>query len=283
MRRRLRCYAFSALFFGLSLGVAGCAKQADNSGAPADAAAAEEEDFNDPIEDTNRAIFSFNLAVDRNFLLPVAKAYRSVLPDPIRDSLRDFFQNLRGPIILVNDALQGEFTRAGDTLARFAINSTIGLGGMVDVAGRWGIPYHSEDFGQTLAVWGIPEGLYLMLPVLGPSNPRDAAGDVAEGFADPWNRIATNHHRIWVTFVRGGISGIDERSRNIESLADIERTALDFYATIRSLYRQRRQALIRNQDRDLPANPSGFQSQTTPSPASPEVAKAPNISEVSVR
>src|SRR5437867_96223 len=123
--------------FGLAAALIlfGCASQ---SNAPQSATATEQEDFNDPFEDANRGIFDFNQMVDRNVLVPVAKAYRAVLPDPVRDSLRDFLRNLREPIIFVNDAFQGDFERAGQTFARFTLNSTVGLGGFMDVAGRWG-------------------------------------------------------------------------------------------------------------------------------------------------
>jgi phospholipid-binding lipoprotein MlaA len=222
--------------------------------------AAYEEDFNDPLENTNRKIFEFNQVVDRNVLVPVAKAYRTALPDPVRDSVRDFLNNLREPLVFVNDTLQGQFERAGTTVGRFVLNSTIGMGGLVDVAGRWGIPYHEEDLGLTLGSWGIPEGPYLVVPILGPSTPRDLGGQVAEGFGDPWNILVTGSPwtLYWIPYVRGGVSGIDQRSRFIETLADIERTSLDYYATIRSLYRQRRAALIRHeQEENLPPK-SGF-------------------------
>ena len=219
-----------------------------------------EEEFNDPLENVNRKIFDFNQFVDRNAIVPVAKAYRAALPDPVRDSLRDFLNNLREPLVFVNDTLQGQFKRAGETMGRFVINSTIGIGGVVDVAGRWGVHYHEEDLGLTLGAWGVPEGPYLVVPILGPSTPRDLGGQVAEGFGDPGNNIVTGNPwtLYWIPFVRGGVSGIDTRSRYIETLADIERTSLDYYATIRSLYRQRRTALIRHeQEENLPPK-AGF-------------------------
>ncbi len=254
---------FSDLIVVLALITSGCAARSD---ATQQAAAPGEEDFNDPLEDTNRAIFKFNQAVDRAVLVPAAKAYRTALPDPIRDSVHDFLYNLRAPLIFANDTLQGDFGWAKDTFARFVINSTIGMGGLVDVAGRWGIPYHEQDFGVTLGVWGIAEGPYLVVPVLGPSDPRDLGGQVAEGFADPWNILASEHHMIWISFVRGAVSGIDQRSRYIETLADIERTSLDYYATIRSLYRQRRAALVHHKHEQLPPNPS-FGGGDGPTPA----------------
>src|SRR6266446_10943947 len=134
---------FLDLFVLSALILSGCASRSDT----AQQAASYEEDFNDPFEDTNRAIFDFNQFVDRNAIVPVAKAYRTVLPEPIRDSVRDFLYNLRAPLVFVNDTLQGDFNRAGETLARFALNSTIGMAGLVDVAGRWGIRYHEQDLG----------------------------------------------------------------------------------------------------------------------------------------
>jgi phospholipid-binding lipoprotein MlaA len=260
MNLRPLCLVFSNLVLLSTLVLSGCAAPPNNS----QPETAEAEDFNDPLEDTNRAIFDFNQMVDRNVLVPVAKAYRTVLPDPVRDSLRDFLRNLRAPLIFVNDALQGDLGRAGQTFARFTLNSTLGLAGFVDVAGRWGqLPYHEQDFGVTFGVWGIPEGPYVVIPVLGPSNPRDLVGQAAEGVADPWNIIAADHHYVWVTFVRGAVSGIDQRSRYIETLADIERTSLDYYATIRSLYRQRRAALIRGQRENLPP-PASFSRNDSP-------------------
>ena len=270
------------LVVAAALLTSGCASQ---SQAPAEAAAGEE-DFHDPWENTNRAIFDFNQKVDRVVLVPVAKAYRAALPDPVRDSVRDFLNNLNAPLIFANDALQGKFGLAKDTLVRFLLDSTIGMAGLVDVAGRWGIPFHEQDLGITLGVWGIAEGPYLVIPILGPSDPRDLGGEVAQGFGDPWNRLAANHNMIWIVFVRGGVSGIDQRSRLIETLADIERTSLDYYATIRSLYRQRRAALIHRTHEKLPPNPSfggngGPVALTNPNAAPTRVSDATNGFEVS--
>ncbi|HLY46178.1 MAG TPA: VacJ family lipoprotein [Stellaceae bacterium] len=234
------------------LAISGCAAPAA-SGGPQTAQASE--GFIDPYEDTNRSIFEFNQGVDRNVLVPVSKAYRTVVPPPMRQSLHDFMQNLNGPVILVNDVLQGQLGLAGNTLARLVVNTTVGVGGMFDVATRVGIPYHSNDLGVTLATWGFADGPYIMLPVLGPSTARDTVGMVGDSFADPGDYVAGQNHYLWAAVARSAVSGVDERSRNIETLADIEKTSLDYYATIRSLYRQRRQAQIRHEKSDLP-NPS---------------------------
>ncbi len=226
--------------------------------------------FYDPFESANRKIFAFNQQVDRHVILPVAKAYRAVLPEPARDSIRDFLRNLRAPIIFANDTLQGDFPAAGRTLARFALNSTIGMAGLVDIAGRWGIPYHYEDFGVTLGVWGLSPGPYLVVPILGPSDPRDLVGDVAEGFADPADYFAANNGYVWIPFVRSAVSGIDTRSRYIKTLADLERTSLDYYAAIRALYLQRRAALIRH-ERSVPPNPALTERELSPATAAAAV------------
>jgi len=247
---------------------------------PAMAAAAPmPEDANDPYESTNRAIFGVNQDIDRTVLVPVANAYRAALPGPIRDSVHDFLQNLNAPIIFANDVLQGQVGLAGETLGRFIVNTTLGVGGIVDVATKAGIPYHTNDLGITLATWGVQSGPYIMLPVLGPSNPRDLFGDVADGFGDPGNIVASDYHRLWAVFTRSAVSGIDERSRNIESLAEIERTSLDFYATIRSLARQRRAAQIRHQKEDVP-NATPLQGASALPPPAPHksVAQLPAMS-----
>jgi phospholipid-binding lipoprotein MlaA len=266
---------FSGPFMMLALIVSGCATNPQNpqQGAVID------EDFHDPFEDTNRKIFEFNQIVDHHVLVPVAKAYRAALPQPIRNSLRDFLINLQEPLIFANDTLQGDFARAKDSIARFVLNSTIGMGGLVDVAGRWGIPYHEQDLGITLGVWGIPEGPYLVVPILGPSDARDLGGEVAEGFADPWNILAADNNLLWVSFLRGGVNGIDQRARYLDTLADIERTSLDYYATIRSLYRQRRAALIRHERKNLPPNP-GF-AQGSPAPPTVAMSQAPMAAVIS--
>ncbi|MGH8712678.1 MAG: MlaA family lipoprotein [Casimicrobiaceae bacterium] len=238
--------------FAAGLAMSGCATPP----APGAAPGATAENFNDPYEDTNRAIFGFNQTVDKNVLVPVANAYREVVPPPMRQSLHDFLLNLNGPVIFANDVLQGDPNLASKTLARLALNTTVGVGGLFDVATRVGIPYHTNDFGITLARWGFVSGPYIIVPVLGPSNPRDLVGQVADSYMDPADSIATSH-RVWAAVVaRTVVSGIDERSRNIETLAEIEKTALDYYATIRSLYRQRREAQIRHEQSNLP-NP-GF-------------------------
>jgi phospholipid-binding lipoprotein MlaA len=254
-------YRISLLVSALSaigLALVGCAAPGTGSGpAPGQTADAAEVEFNDPLEDLNRSIFGFNQVVDEVVLVPVAKGYRTAVPPPMRASVHDFLQNLNGPVIFANDVLQGQPSLAAQTLGRVAINSTVGVGGMFDVASRVGIPHHANDMGITFATYGIPEGPYIVAPVLGPTNPRDIAGQVGDSFIDPADQVAGWKH-WYASLGRTVVSGIDVRSRNIEALADIERTSLDFYATIRSLYRQRRAAEIRHEESGLP-NPTTLQ------------------------
>lgn len=199
------------------------------------------EETGDPFEPTNRYIFEVNLFLDEMLIKPVAWWYRAGVPDPARERIHLALNNLRLPWTAVNDVFQGEMKRAYVAGARFVINSTVGVVGLFDAATDWGFPQHEEDAGQTFAVWGAPGDPYLMLPVLGPSNPRDAAGTAVGFFADPVN-LALGSYGL----VRGALTGIDNRERNIETLADLQRNSVDFYATIRSIYRQRREIEIRN-------------------------------------
>jgi phospholipid-binding lipoprotein MlaA len=246
--------------------------------------AASAEEFNDPLEELNRNIFGFNQVVDQAVLVPAAKTYRTVVPPPMQQSIHDFLQNLNNPVIFANDVLQGQIGLASNTLARTAINTTIGFGGMFDVAKVMGIPHHSNDMGITFANYGVAEGPYIMVPVLGPSNPRDIAGSVVDGFLDPADYFAGKHRLYYASLGRRVTSGIDVRSRNIESLADIEKTSLDYYATIRSLHRQRRAAQIRHEQPNLP-NPTPVQgSDAGPNPAiSYFIAQSPTVHEVPIK
>jgi phospholipid-binding lipoprotein MlaA len=210
------------------------------------AARAEFEKTNDPFEPLNRKIFDFNLFVDRVALKPVAKAYVAVIPQVGRDAIRNFLDNLNQPIIFGNNLLQGQFKRAHDTFARFLTNTTLGLGGFIDIATRAGVPKQTGDFGQTLYSWGVPDGPYLVLPIFGPSDPRDAVGMGVDGFADPWNRMATNYHYWYMGLIRGAVDGIDLRARNLQTIDELQRNAIDFYAELRSLWRQHRASELRH-------------------------------------
>lgn len=210
---------------------------------------------NDPYEATNRDVFALNRHLDRVLFIPTLKRYLW-LPDGIRTGVHNVLRNLAAPTIFVNDLLQAQPERAGQTAARFVINSSVGLGGLFDPASGAGLAYHGEDFGQTLAVWGFGEGPYLMLPLLGPNNPRDTLGLAVDTFAlDPTNYIHFKQH-FWWDAGRQYLNFLDLRSQSFEALQGIERSSVDYYASLRNLYRQARQAEIRNgapaQAMDLP-------------------------------
>lgn len=235
-RRRL----VPVLLLATGLLVGACA------GAPADSAEDGADGIRDPLEPMNRLIFSMNLAADTVVIRPAADLYRTIIPRPGRDAVRSFLRNLESPVILANDILQGELSRAGITTVRFLINSTAGIAGLFDVAAKMGYERHSEDFGQTLGRYGMDEGFFLMLPILGPSSFRDALGLGVDFYFDPLNYWADNTGHEELMVARTVVRGIDARSRTIETLDEIERTSIDFYATVRSLYRQQRNDEIRN-------------------------------------
>lgn len=215
------------------------------------------QDANDPFEIPNRFIFAFNQTLDVALIRPAAVLYRDLVPEYLRDRLHYALRNLREPVTLANDLLQGEWERARTTTDRFLLNSTGGVLGFWDVATDLGHPYHQEDFGQTLGAHGLGEGPYLVLPLLGPSNVRDATGKVVDIFLDPFTYIADETGKEEWQLYRAGLEGLDFRTRNLETLDEIERDALDFYARLRSLYRQRRDAEIKNEvDFKADAEPS---------------------------
>jgi phospholipid-binding lipoprotein MlaA len=199
----------------------------------------------DPLEPANRAIFQVNRWWDHCCLVPTLERYRAWVPEGGRRGIHNFLGNLSGPITFANDLAQGEASRGGQTAERFLINSTLGLGGLFDPASRFGIPPHSEDVGQTLGVWGVTEGPYLMIPLLGPSNPRDVVGLSATVLLDPTNLIPIKQH-VWWAGLRQYMVLVDVRSQTLDALRDVERSSVDYYASMRSLYRQVRDDQIRN-------------------------------------
>ncbi len=223
----------------LAFATAGCA------GAPPrddPAAVAAYNEANDPLEPLNRGIFEANLALDEAVLRPVAYVYKETVPDPVQSMIGNALHNLRTPVIFANDMLQGEFGRAGDTLVRFMMNSGLGILGALDIAAECGIPRHDEDFGQTAAVWGAGEGPYLMLPLLGPSNPRDALGKAVDFLFDPFTYLS---YTVF-NYSRSSAGVVDFRARRYDAIEDLKKTSLDYYAAVRSLYRQTRAREIRN-------------------------------------
>ncbi len=210
---------------------------------PADRAQWEED--NDPLEPLNREIFAVNRVIDGLLIKPAAMIYRGLIPEDGREGIRNVLGNLKEPVYFANHLLQGDLSGAGDAAARFAVNSTVGVAGIMQPSADMGLPRESNDFGKTLHIWGAGEGAYLVLPLLGPSSPRDTAGLVADMLMDPFMWAASASDLDWITYTRTGLHAIDRRAEMIDTLDEIERNSLDFYAQIRTLHRQRRQEELR--------------------------------------
>jgi phospholipid-binding lipoprotein MlaA len=238
----------SALF---SIALAGAPSRAEEPAPEAagesEVPAAEQRGVYDPWVTMNRGIFSFNDALDRWILEPVATGWDFVVPDPAQHGIANFFANAATPRRLANDLLQGKLDKAGNDLGRFAINTTFGVLGFFDPAGAEGIAPGDEDFGQTLGVWGVPGGPFLMLPFFGPSSPRDAAGLAVDTLLSPEFYFAP----WYVSYPASGTRVINARSLALETVRDERARAFDFYAAVRIAYVQYRA----NQLRDRAAEP----------------------------
>jgi len=194
----------------------------------------------DPIEPVNRGIFWFNDKVDTYVLAPVATVWDKVLPSRVQRSISNFFTNLRFPIVTLNDLLQAKFKHAASDVGRFAVNTTVGVAGFFDPASDWGLEYHDEDFGQTLGVWGVPPGPYLVIPILGPSDVRDGGGLVVDGFSTvyPW------FVDLIYTISARAVDVVNTRSLYLKQVEEAKAASLDYYAAVRSAYLQRRKSLV---------------------------------------
>ena len=222
---------------------------AQEAAAP-DAVPAQTEASADPWEGFNRHLFGVHQAVDNAVLEPVARGYRAVTPRPLRTGVVNFLRNLKAPVVLANDLLQGEVNRAGSTVGRFAINTTMGIGGIFDPATSMGLEHHDEDFGQTLAVWGVPSGPYIFVPLLGPTTLRDGAGQIVDNAFDPltW---ADFDDVDTVRAARVVISGVAQREILIEQIDSLEAQGGDTYVAYRSAYEVSREAAIQNGRADV--------------------------------
>lgn len=206
---------------------------------------------NDPLEPFNRVIFELNQGIDYVLIEPIAGAYKEILPEHIRIGIANILRNLNEPIVLANNLLQGELEDARGTMWRFVFNSTLGVGGIFDVSTKLGIPYKKEDLGLTFAAWGVESGPYLVLPILGPSTLRDGWGRIGDYAVDPIN---------WWTFgvqstSRSSVQILDAKTDNLEIVDDIKKNAIDYYASIRSWYTERRKSLINKEDQVAPDSP----------------------------
>lgn len=196
----------------------------------------------DPFESFNRKVYKFNSAVDRAVLKPLARGYDKLLPDAVQRRIGNFFRNLAEPTVAINNLLQGKVPDAFAATARFLANSTLGVGGLFDVAAKAGVPRQQEDFGQTLAVWGAEPGPYLVLPFLGPRTVRDSFGLVADWYTDPVTYIDNEP-------VRYGLRGmylVDTRWQLMDASRVLEQATDDEYLFVREAYLQRRNNLIRD-------------------------------------
>ncbi len=198
---------------------------------------------NDPLETYNRGMFAVNDAVDTVLLRPVAQGYRYVTPMEVRGRIGNISDNLSEPVSMVNAFLQGDFDQGMTNFWRFLINSTLGLGGMHDVAATAGLAPRREDFGQTLAVWGVGSGPYIVLPIFGPSNLRDTGGLVTDYFFDPLNYAVDD--TLSSVAIRGS-QAVVVRERLLDPIDDVYSSSLDPYASFKSIYEQRRAAQIKN-------------------------------------
>ncbi len=255
-------------------GLNGCATRPPASDRDA---LADYNETNDPLEPTNRAIYAFNNGLDTVIMRPAAQAYRFLIPAPVRGGIHNVLANLGTPVQLGNDILEAKPRRAGDTTMRFLINTTAGVMGIFDVADGWGYPDHDSDFGMTMALWGLPEGPFLFLPVFGPSDPRDAVGLGVNAAMDPFTWVGQGTAVRALDWSRFAMNGLDQRERHLDDLESIKKTALDPYATFRSLYRQHRRAQITDAHNDTRATiPVWFPQSGTPDRVSYSPAVSPS-------
>ena len=246
---------FSRLALTALLMLTACA---DRPPASDPAALADYRELNDPVEPTNRFFYKVNDGLDTYLLRPVAVAYRNYVPGGVRRPVHNVLVNIATPAAFANDVLQGHPKKAGTMMMRFLINSTAGAGGLFDVATDLGYPDHDTDFGLTLAIWGVGDGPFLFLPVLGPSNPRDAVGFGAQAGLDPLTYAGFPGSNT-LGFSRAAVGAVDTRERLIDTIDSIKRSALDPYATFRSLYRQNRAAEIdKARPDETPTTPAWF-------------------------
>jgi phospholipid-binding lipoprotein MlaA len=202
---------------------------------------------NDPLEPANRAVYSFDEKFDKYVVLYAAGFYLDYIPAPARRGLHNFVANLDLPVTFANDVLQAKVSRASEAFGRFALNSTWGLGGIFDVATPAGLPVHASDFGQTLSVYGVGEGPFLVLPIIGPDPPRDLFGDAVDIFICPSTYLPVDSPLLQRVFTSAGVRVLDPfvpHARNIFLRQELEKGSLDPYATMRSTYRQVRASEI---------------------------------------
>jgi len=205
--------------------------------------------YADPFEPFNSAMLNFNLKVDQYVVFPVANAYASVLPRPARESVGNFFNNVEVIPRFANNLFQLHLARAGTEVARFGINTTLGVGGLFDVADKWfGLKEHRDDFGLTLGHYGVPTGPYLVLPLLGPSTVRDTVGLFADGAMNPLDYLTPWYVYIPANTAQFAIAGINYRSLHLNLFEEVDRYAIDLYGSVQDGYMQRRAHQLKQVD-----------------------------------
>lgn len=246
----MRQFLFALLFSGIMF--TSPAFAAERQPEPANRAVADyyEGNINDPIEPFNRAVFQFNRAVDFLILKPVTSAYTFIFPQFVQNAVTSFLTNLGTPIVMLNTALQGDWTGFETSLHRLVINTTLGMGGLNDVASDLHIRPVKADFGQTLGKWGVGHGFYLVLPIIGPSSLRDGGGRVVDAYADPYNIAFMDSETEWPIYARAGLTVIDARARYGEDYDQIMHNAVDPYVTFRSIYAQNRAYMVQDHSVD---------------------------------
>lgn len=257
-----------AVLFSSALSVTGCATTEKS---PVDATRAST-DAADPYEGFNRSMYGFNMGLDKHLLKPIATGYKTITPDFMQAGVSNFFTNLKGINVVLNDVLQGKFEQGASDTGRFLTNSTIGLGGLFDVASELGLQNNVEDFGQTLAVWGVDQGPYLVLPILGPTTIRDGAAIVVDRAANPGTYLPGT----------GIVEGINDRANAEGALNFIDEAALDPYVFTRESFLQYRKNLISdgktdttNYDLDIDADLDV--GETSPAKPKADVPQKPQV------
>lgn len=234
----MRSYIVTFMFVMMALVVSGCASSYDDSATPG---------MSDPFENTNRAVFDFNQTVDSNVIHPIVDGYRYIVPQPARTGVHNVLNNLQSPVSLANELLQGDVDGAGMVTFRAVVNTLVGFGGLFDFAGAEGYTVDGEDFGQTLAVWGVDHGPYIVVPILGSSSVRDYSGYFVDSFADPLRWYLFNHGEEHIYYKKMGVKYLDVRNELKDTLEELQFSSIDYYASVRNTYYQARKALASDQ------------------------------------
>ncbi len=242
----MRSLPSAALLVALAFGAAQ-AQEAETTSEPAEVARPEAAPVRDPFEPFNRSMFAFNAGVDRYALSPAATAYKTVTPRFARDRVGDVLDNLSEPVTFANEVLQGKPGRAAETIARFSVNTTLGLAGLWNPAQEFGLTREEEDFGQTLGVWGVGSGPFVVLPLLGPTTPRDFVGRGVDAAFDPLNydSVVDEDTRTTIGATRGVLGGLNARVK-FDDQIDALNSQVEPYIAIRQLYAAQREAAIRD-------------------------------------